>query len=109
MKGLTLAVCNRCGQLFVPPAYICSQCGNTDIGEFASSGEGKVLSQTTVRVPPLGFNDQAPYEIAVIKLKEGINLTARIEAPHKKELEIGNSASFVKRDARGAFWFRLDD
>lgn len=104
---LVLAKCKSCGRLFVPPVYICSECGSTELEDVAAGGEGKILSYTTTRVPPLGFADQAPYEIGVIALPEKVNLTARIVAHEGKEIRIGDGASFVEKDSSGAYWFKV--
>lgn len=75
--------------------------------ETVSSGEGEILTYTTIRVPPAGFEDQAPYDICVIRLSEGINVTARIVAQEGgKGPEIGDRVSFL-RNEEGANWFGL--
>lgn len=49
---LLLAKCENCNKLFSMPVYICSKCGNQEFGRVISSGKGRVLSYTTIRVPP---------------------------------------------------------
>ena len=34
-----------------------------------------------IRVPPAGFSDQAPYPVAVVKLNEGVRITAQLVDP----------------------------
>ena len=80
-----------------------------ELQDVPSNGEGKILSYTTVRVAPLGFTDQAPYEIAVVELPEKVNVTARIVVHEGKAVGIGGSASFVKKDTSGAYWFKLSN
>ncbi|MBM4334157.1 MAG: transcriptional regulator [Deltaproteobacteria bacterium] len=106
-ERLILAKCQNCGQIYVPPIYMCTVCGNKEPLEMTASGEGKMLSYTTIRVPPLGFIDQAPYEIAVIRLKEGINLTGRLADLNGRNIEIGDSVSYLRKDDQGAYWFKL--
>ncbi len=108
-SNLVLAKCNSCGKLFMPPAYMCSGCGGKELDDVAATGEGNILSYTTIRVPPLGFVDQAPYEIGVIALPEKVNLTARIIAHAGREIRIGDGASFVEKDTTGAYWFKLSN
>jgi uncharacterized OB-fold protein len=105
---VVLAKCKNCGKLFIPPAYMCSACGDTDFSEMISSGKGKVLSYTTIRVPPLGFQDQAPYQIGVIELWEGVHLIARIFASKGEEVKIGGNAFFMEKDSAGAYWFKVE-
>jgi uncharacterized OB-fold protein len=105
-EQLTVVKCKGCGQLLVPPKYMCPECGNSEFTEVALSGNGQILTYTTIRVPPLGFEDQVPYDIAVLQLDEGIKLTARIATQGEERPKIGDKVSFINKD-RGAYWFRL--
>ncbi len=102
---LILAKCRNCGKLFIPPAYTCSACSHTAFQEAASSGEGSLLSYTKIRVPPLGMEGQVPYDIGVVRLKEDLNLVARIVG--EGEFEIGDPVSFMKKDPNAAYWFKV--
>jgi len=42
------------------------------------SGKGEVYSFTTLQEAPAGFEEQAPYVLALIKLDEGPMLTAQL-------------------------------
>lgn len=102
---LIVIECKSCGKLFIPPKYMCPECGSDEFREVALSGEGKVLTYTTIRVPPLGFENQIPYDIAVIQLNEGINMTCRI-ATQKHRLDIGDTVRFIKKN-EGVSWFKV--
>jgi uncharacterized OB-fold protein len=45
---------------------------------FAFAGTGEVFSFTTVQEAPEGFEDQAPYVLALVKLDEGPVITAQL-------------------------------
>ncbi len=45
---------------------------------FTFAGTGEVYSYTTLQEPPEGFEDQAPYTLALIKLDEGAMVTAQL-------------------------------
>jgi len=45
---------------------------------FTFAGTGEVYSYTTLQDPPEGFEDQAPYTLALIKLDEGPLITAQL-------------------------------
>ena len=45
---------------------------------FAFAGTGEVYSFTTLTEPPEGFDDQAPYTLALIRLDEGPLVTAQL-------------------------------
>ena len=46
--------------------------------KFAFAGTGEIYSLTTVREAPEGFEDQAPYVLALVKLDEGALVTAQL-------------------------------
>jgi len=101
---LTAIECVNCGKLYIPPKYMCPECGNSEFKKVALSQKGKVLTYTTIRVPPLGFESQAPYHVGIVELDRGIKLTCRIISPGGKPPDIGDEVSFVKKD-NGAYWF----
>jgi uncharacterized OB-fold protein len=45
---------------------------------FTFAGTGEVYSFTTLQDPPEGFEDQAPYTLALVKLDEGPIITAQL-------------------------------
>lgn len=63
---------------------------------FTFSGGGQVYSYTIVQDPPRGFDGQAPYVLALVKLDEGPIVTAQLtdldEAP-----KIGDRVEMVTR------------
>ncbi|MBO9308505.1 MAG: Zn-ribbon domain-containing OB-fold protein [Chloroflexi bacterium] len=70
--------CPSCGQSIFPPRDICPKCGAEAKTEYTLSGKGEVFSYTIVQEPPAGFEEQAPYVLALIKLDEGPLLTAQL-------------------------------
>lgn len=74
---LLLQHCNNCGKTNMYPRHFCPFCQSSDLGWVAASGRGVIHSYTVVRmVPPRGF--EVPYCLAVVKLEEGVQLTARL-------------------------------
>lgn len=66
---------------------------------FQFSGNGEVYSFTTVQDAPAGFEEQAPYVLAIVKLDEGPMLTAQLtdlDGP----VEIGMRVEMVTRKLR---------
>lgn len=63
---------------------------------FTFSGQGSVYSFTTVTEAPLGYEDQAPYVIALVRLDEGPMLTAQI-TDFDGEIAIGDRVEMVTR------------
>jgi hypothetical protein len=63
---------------------------------FQFAGTGEVYSFTTLTEPPEGFEEQAPYTLALIKLDEGPMVTAQmtdLDSP----VQIGDRVEMVTR------------
>lgn len=45
---------------------------------------GTVETWTIVRVPPAGFSDQAPYAVALVRLKSGQSIEAQLVDSYKE-------------------------
>ena len=63
------------------------------------SGKGTVYSYTTVLDAPAGFEEQAPYVLALVKLDEGPMVTAQL-TDLEDEPEIGMPVEMVTRKLR---------
>jgi len=61
------------------------------------SGRGIVYSFTTVSDAPTAFEEQAPYQIALIKLVDGPLITAQLTDTEEGEVEIGTPVEMVTR------------
>lgn len=64
--------------------------------EFKFTGNGELYSFTILQDPPAGYDEQAPYYLALVKLDEGPVVTAQltdIDAPPK----IGDRVEMVTR------------
>lgn len=103
---LSLLQCSGCGKQYVPPKYLCTECGKSDFSEVFSQGKGEVYSFTIIRMPFEEFADEAPYAFAEVKLDGGLVVPGRFTNEGEKAVEIGLKVSFVKWD-RGVNWFEL--
>ncbi len=96
--------CSTCGTCFFPPRWLCPNCrGAGKVEETRLSGGGEVLTYTVVRVPPEGFERQAPYVVGIIKLDEGPRITSQIVDCEPEDVKIGSRvrAVFRKIDEEG--------
>jgi hypothetical protein len=64
---------------------------------FAFSGAGSIYSFTVVQEAPEGFDGQAPYVLALVKLDEGPMITAQITDLDDQPLAIGDRVEMVTR------------
>ena len=58
---------------------------------------GKIVSWTTIRVPPADFGYQAPYPVAVIRLDTGEFITAQVVDYDERQLRISQRVITVVR------------
>jgi len=64
--------------------------------QFTFAGKGEVYSFTTLQETPEGFDEQAPYVLALVKLDEGPIITAQltdVDGP----VAIGDKVEMVTR------------
>ncbi|RME75687.1 MAG: Zn-ribbon domain-containing OB-fold protein [Chloroflexi bacterium] len=93
--------CPRCGGKIFPPRDVCPYCAdNEPQPSFKFSGRGEVFSYTTVHNAPEGYEDQAPYTVALVKLEEGPLVTAQLTDVSSGEVEIGMPVEMVTRKIR---------
>lgn len=62
--------------------------------------KGKIISYSKVYVPPLGFENEAPYAIVLVKLEDGKNYIAQLIDHHDDNLFIGQKVIAVLRKTR---------
>lgn len=98
--GLVGEVCPHCEVKIFPPRDVCPACGQEAKTLFSFSGRGEVYSYTTVYEPPAGFEDCAPYTVALIKLEEGPLVTAQLTDLDGRQIEIGTPVEMVTRRLR---------
>ncbi len=65
--------CSSCQSVYFPPRQICPSCRvmNEDVQWIELSGKGIVETFTTIYYAPVGFEEEVPYTIVVVKLSEG--------------------------------------
>ena len=61
------------------------------------AGTGTVYSFTTVQEPPIGFEEQSPYVLALVKLDEGVVVTAQLTDLGGYDVSIGDRVEMVTR------------
>ena len=97
---LTGEVCNRCGHKIFPPRDVCPECAKPAYEPYVFSGRGEVYSHTTVHTAPEGYNEYAPYAVALVKLEEGPLVTAQLTDVSPEEVQIGMPVEMVTRKIR---------
>jgi uncharacterized OB-fold protein len=93
-------VCHACGNKIFPPRDVCPHCAREAQQAFRFSGRGEVYSYTTVFSPPAGFEEYAPYTVALVKLEEGPLVTAQLTDAEPEQVAIGQPVEMVTRKMR---------
>ena len=91
---LTAIKCGRCGNLEIPPKEFCDACGQRDWRPTPLSGDGTIASYTVIRVAPAKHAGDAPYAVAVVKLREGVSLFGRVVDVALERLAVGMPVRF---------------
>lgn len=92
--ALTGIRCRSCGALAIPPREFCETCHQHDWQPVPLSGEGTITSYTVIRVAPARHAADAPYAVAVVKLKEGVSLLGRVADVPLDKLAVGLPVKF---------------
>ena len=95
-------VCGHCEAKVFPPRDICPECGEEAKTLYKFSGRGEVYSYTTVFDAPAGFEENAPYTVAMVRLDEGPLVTAQLTDLGAETVEVGMPVEMVTRKLRSA-------
>jgi len=98
--GLVGEVCPHCQAKIFPARDVCPECGGEAKTAFRFSGKGEVYSFTTMFSVPAGFEHNAPYTVALVKLEEGPIITAQLTDVGDREVKIGTPVEMVTRRIR---------
>jgi uncharacterized protein len=92
--------CPHCQFKLFPPRDICPECGGEAKEPYTFSGKGEIYSFTTMYDVPAGYEDNAPYTVALVKLEEGPVVTAQLTDLGEENPEIGMPVEMVTRRIR---------
>jgi hypothetical protein len=79
---------------------VCPNCGDEAKTLYTFSGKGEVYSYTTIYEAPTGYDENAPYTVALVKLEEGPMVTAQLTDVDNDAVEIGMPVEMVTRKMR---------
>lgn len=93
-------VCPHCDAKIFPPRDVCPECKGEAKTPFAFSGKGEIYSYTTIYEAPSGYDANAPYTVALVKLNEGPMITAQLTDVDQQAIQIGMPVEMVTRKMR---------
>ncbi len=94
MGSLRIQVCRSCGRGYYPPKIRCS-CGSRDFYEVELREPGRIVTLTTIYVPPIGF--EPPLRVAIAEFsKHGLKVLGRIDGDY--DLKVGDRVWAVENN-----------
>ncbi len=85
-QGKVMATrCKSCGATYFPPKMDCPTCLKSDTEWVEVKNPGKLVAYSVVGYAPAGFEDDAPYIIAVSEFSDGLRIFSRLSKDIKAE------------------------
>jgi uncharacterized OB-fold protein len=101
---IVVYVCSKCSWKDINPADNCPHC-HSPVVESQCPGLGKVATFTVIRYPPKGFEEEAPYVVALVDIESGPRVIGRVSA-NPDRIEVGSTVA-LKENRNGVLEFRL--
>ncbi|GAB2932917.1 Zn-ribbon domain-containing OB-fold protein [Nonomuraea fastidiosa] len=98
---LRIQRCTACERHYFYPRPGCPRCGGDQVEWVRASGRATLYSYVINHRPAPGFEDEAPYAIAVVELEEGVRMMTNIVGvpndPEHLELDMELRVVFERR------------
>ena len=98
---LRIQRCTACERHYFYPRPSCPRCGGDQVEWVRASGRATLYSYVINHRPAPGFEDEAPYAIAVVELEEGVRMMTNIVGvpndPEHLELDMELQVVFERR------------
>ncbi|MGC9052105.1 OB-fold domain-containing protein, partial [Pyrobaculum sp.] len=75
--------CRKCGAKYFPPQVDCPRCKASDVEWREVSGVGELITWTVINVKPASFSHHKDYVVGIVKMPDGFNITAWVDADPK--------------------------
>jgi len=92
--------CAQCGAEFFPPVYRCRKCGSEKVADREMPQTGRILTYTQLHEPLPGFEAQAPFFLAVVKLENGTKVLTQVVDSPPESVKTGAKVRATVRRAR---------
>lgn len=77
-QKLCAAHCASCDSLHLPPRLFCPNCNSKTTDWTQLGGEGTLRSFTVIHIAGTKYAEDVPYIVAIVALKEGPSVCARL-------------------------------
>jgi uncharacterized OB-fold protein len=91
--------CTKCGGKYFPARTVCS-CGSKEFKDYKLSENGKVVTWTVIRNPPIGYEAYRPYVVALIELEDGLRILSQVVDVNPEEVIAGLAVEAVFRKVK---------
>ncbi|MDE1854199.1 MAG: Zn-ribbon domain-containing OB-fold protein [Thaumarchaeota archaeon] len=92
--------CSACGAESFPPVYRCKKCGSERMVDKEMPRSGRILTYTQLHEPLPGFEAQAPFYLAVVKLDNGARILTQIVDSPDESVKTGAKVRATVRRAK---------
>ena len=82
--------CKKCGDSHFPPKADCPNCLDSEMEWVEVKDNARLIAYTAVHYGPSGFEDEAPYTLAIAEFEDGLRVFGRL-SKNIKEGEHENS------------------
>ena len=79
--------CLDCSLPAFPPRFFCPHCWSRNVEWRALSGQGRLYSHTRVHAAASVFAADAPYDLALVDLEEGLRVATRLVGAESPDLD----------------------
>ena len=88
--------CKQCDTSYFPPKMDCPKCLQSEVEWFEIEGSGRLITYTVVHYGPSGFEDDAPYLLAVAEFPGGVRVFGRLDREiAESDIKVGMSVKPV--------------
>jgi hypothetical protein len=93
-QKLCAAHCASCDTLHLPPRLFCPNCNSKTTDWTQLSGEGTLRSFTVIHIAGTTYAEDVPYIVAIVGLKEGPSVCARlvgVDPLRPEKIQVGDA------------------
>jgi uncharacterized OB-fold protein len=101
---LALQRCSACGVFRFPASPVCAECSSDQFAWVPTKGSGTLVSWVVFHKSYFtSFNDEIPYNVALVKIDEGPVLCANVVGVENDRLGAGMRLKVVFEDVNETF------
>lgn len=96
-QGKVMATrCTKCDASYFPPRMDCPKCIDSKVEWFEVNKNGKLATYTVVNYGPSGFENDAPYTLALVDFGDGIKMLGRLNRDiAESDIKVGMEVKVV--------------